>query len=147
MAEKDSYILYDSTSMQIVSPKDRQVLGSRSRISSRELTRASVPGMRMRISDVTVNFEKLGRGEPCSAWRRRSTGSPRTTSVAARAPVNRNSTEHVVQDFWMADEQKGSRQLRSRACTAHAAGSGFGELLTQDGRGAGGWAAASRSRP
>jgi hypothetical protein len=66
MGEKGGYFLYDQSSMMIVSPKDKQIL----KFSFDDLEKGvsalttNTPGMRITISDVAVNFEKLGPGEP-----------------------------------------------------------------------------------
>ncbi len=65
MADKGGYILYDPTSMMIVSPKDKQIL----KFTFADLEKgmsalaANMPGMRISITDVAVHFEKLGPGE------------------------------------------------------------------------------------
>jgi hypothetical protein len=133
MAVKDSYILYDSTSMTVVSPKNRQIVRLSLDTLERELWAASVPGTRVTISDVAVNLEKLGAGEPMLG---RATTRYRITQdfkvAATMAPVSRSSTEHIVQDFWMADEQKGLANPFARLGVFRAGpASGFGELLTR----------------
>lgn len=130
MAVKDSYILYDSTSMTIVAPKNRQIVRLSLESLERGLSGAAVP---VTISDVAVNLEKLGAGEPMLG---RATTRYRITQdykVAAQsASVSRNSTEHVVQDFWMADEQKGLANPFARlGLFRSGTGSGVGELLTR----------------
>ena len=111
MVVKDSYVLYDPTSMTIVSSRNRQI----ARLSldaldtlERELWTASVPAVRVDVSDVSPTFEQLGPGEPMLGM---ATTRYRTTQdykVAAKAAsTTRNGTERIVQEFWMADAQKG----------------------------------------
>ena len=133
MTEKGGYLLYDPASMMIVSPKDRKIL----KFSFEDLEKgmaslANVPGMRVTISDVVVSFEKLGSGGPMLGM---STTKYRLTQdyeIAVTGLVNRNSTEHVVQDLWIADEKKGFANPFARMGQAQVgAGSAFGELMTR----------------
>ena len=134
MTEKGGYILYDPTSMQIVSPKDKQILKFSFEDLEKEMASlANVPGMSVTISDVAVSFEKLGPGEPMLGMATTKYRLTQDYEMTARvALVDRNSTEHVVQDFWMADEKKGFANPFARMGQIHAgAGSAFGELLTR----------------
>ena len=58
-----------------------------------------------------MSFEKLGPGEPLLGM---STTKYRVTQdykLAMKvALMNRNSTEHIVQEYWMADQKKRLRQ-------------------------------------
>jgi hypothetical protein len=132
LSEKGSYVLYDSTSMTIVAPKYRQIVRLSLEHLERELAGPSVPGMRATISDVTVSFEKLGTGEPMLGMATTRYRITQDYKVAAQiAPAKQSSTEHVVQDFWMADQQKGLANPFARLDLFQAGpSSGFGELVT-----------------
>ncbi|HEV7992533.1 MAG TPA: hypothetical protein VGP25_11955 [Gemmatimonadaceae bacterium] len=94
--------------MRIVSPKDKQVLrvgfdDVEKRISA---LAASVPGMKITISDVAVNFEKLGAGEPLLGMATTRYRITQDYTLAAKvAFMNRSTTEHIVQEYWMADQK------------------------------------------
>ncbi|HKH92272.1 MAG TPA: hypothetical protein VKA54_10720 [Gemmatimonadaceae bacterium] len=135
MADKGGYILYDPTSMMIVSPKDKQIL----KFTFEDLEKgmgalaANMPGMRIAITDVAVNFEKLGPGEPLLGM---STTKYRITQdykIAMKvAFMNRNSMEHIVQDFWMADQKSGFSNPFARMGSMRPVGGGaFAELMTK----------------
>ena len=135
MAEKGGYILYDPTSMMIVSPKDKQIL----KFTFDDLEKgmsalaANVPGMRIAITDVAVNFEKLGPGEPLLGM---STTKYRITQdykLAVKvAFVNRNSSEHIVQEYWMADQKSGFSNPFARMGSMRPGGAGaFAELMSK----------------
>lgn len=135
MGEKGGYFLYDPSSMMIVSPKDKQIL----KFTFDDLEKgmsaltANTPGMRITISDVAVHFEELGAGEPLLGM---STTKYRVTQdykVAMKvAFVNRNSTEHIVQDFWMADQKHGFANPFARMGGMRAGGGGaFAELISK----------------
>jgi hypothetical protein len=135
MADKGGYLLYDPTSMMIVSPKDKQIL----KFTFDDLEKgmsalaANVPGMRVSITDVAVNFEKLGPGEPLLGM---STTKFRVTQdykIAMKvAFMNRNSTEHIVQDYWMADQKSGFANPFSRMGSMRPGGAGaFAELMAK----------------
>ena len=135
MAEKGGYILYDPTSMMIVSPKDKQIL----KFTFDDLEKgmsalaANVPGMRIAITDVAVGLEKLGPGEPLLGM---STTRFRVTSdykLAMKvAFMNRNSTEHIVQEYWMADQKSGFANPFARLGSARPVGGGaFAELMSK----------------
>jgi len=135
MADKGGYILYDPTSMMIVSPKDRQIL----KFTFEDLEQgmsalaANVPGMRIAVTDVAVNFEKLGPGEPLLGM---STTKFRVTQdykLAMKvAFVNRNSSEHIVQEYWMADQKSGFANPFARMGGMRPGGGGaFAELMTK----------------
>ena len=135
MGEKGGYFLYDQTSMMIVSPKDKQILkfGFDDLEKGMSAMMANAPGMRINISDVAVNFEKLGPGEPLLGM---STTKYRITQdykIAMKvAFMNRNSTEHIVQDFWMADEKKGFANPFARLGGMRSIGGGaFAELMSK----------------
>jgi hypothetical protein len=135
MGEKGGYFLYDQTSMMIVSPKDKQILkfGFDDLEKGVSAMMANAPGMRIAISDVAVNFEKLGPGEPLLGM---STTKYRITQdykIAMKvAFMNRNSTEHIVQDFWMADEKKGFANPFARMGGMRPVGGGaFSELISK----------------
>jgi hypothetical protein len=135
MGEKGGYFLYDQSSMMLVSPRDKQIL----KFSFDDLEKGvsalttNTPGMRITISDVAVNFESLGAGEPLLGM---STTKYRITQdykLAMKvAFVNRSSTEHVVQDFWMADQKHGFANPFARMGGMRPAGGGaFAELMSK----------------
>ena len=135
MGEKGSYFLYDETSMMIVSTRDKQIL----KFSFDDMEKgmsalaANAPGMRIAITDVAVNLEKLGPGEQLLGM---STTKYRVTQdykLAMKvAFMNRNSTEHIVQDYWMADEKSGFANPFARMGGMRNIGGGaFAELMTK----------------
>src|SRR5215203_2954380 len=134
MADKGGYILYDPTSMMIVSPKDKQIL----KFTFEDIEKgmgalaANVPGMRVSITDVAVNFEKLGPGEPLLGM---STTKFRVTQdykIAMKvAFMNRNSSEHIVQEYWMADQKSGFANPFARMGGMRPGGGAFAELMTK----------------
>jgi hypothetical protein len=135
MADKGGYILYDPTSMMIVNPKEKQIL----KFTFDDLEKgmsalaASMPGMRITISDVAVNFEKLGPGEPLLGM---STTKYRVTQdykLAMKvAFMNRNSTEHIVQEYWMADQKSGFANPFARMGSMRPVGGGaFADLMSK----------------
>ena len=98
----------------------------------RDLAGGGIPGTFVKISDVAVTFEKLGAGEQIIG---RATTKYRITQdykVAATMPLgrSRNSTEHIVQEFWVADEQKGLANPFARLSRS-GPGSGFSEIVTK----------------
>jgi hypothetical protein len=135
MGDKGGYILYDPTSMMIVSPKDKQIL----KFTFEDLEKgmsalaASMPGMRISVTDVAVNFEKLGPGEPLlgmSTTRFRVTQDYKLAMKVAF--MNRNSTEHIVQEYWMADQKSGFANPFARMGNMRPAGAGaFAELMSK----------------
>lgn len=135
MAEKGGYILYDPTAMMIVSPKDKQVI----KFSFDDLEKgmsalaANVPGMRVTISDVAVNFEKLGAGEPLLGMATTKYRVTQDYKIAMKvAFMNRNSTEHIVQEYWMADQKSGFSNPFARMGSMRPGGGGaFAELMTK----------------
>src|SRR5215212_8602789 len=135
MGEKGGYILYDPTSMMIVSPKDKQILKFTFDDVEKGMSAlaANMPGMRIAITDVAVNFEKLGPGESLLGM---STTKYRITQdykIAMKvAFMNRNSTEHIVQDYWMADQKSGFSNPFARMGSMRPIGGGaFAELMTK----------------
>jgi hypothetical protein len=135
MGEKGGYFLYDQTSMMIVSPKEKQIIkfGFDDLEKGMSTMMANAPGLRITISDVTVSFEKLGAGEPLLGM---STTKYRITQdykLAMKvAFMNRNSTEHIVQDYWMADEKKGFANPFARMGGMRPGGGGaFAELMSK----------------
>jgi hypothetical protein len=134
MADKGGYILYDPTSMMIVSPKDKQILKFTFEDIEKSMgALASTPGMRIAITDVAVNFEKLGPGEPLLGM---STTKYRITQdykIAIKvAFMNRNSTERIVQDYWMADQKSGFSNPFARMGSMRPVGGGaFADLMTK----------------
>jgi len=135
MGEKGGYFLYDQTSMMIVSPKEKQILKFTFDDMEKGMSAlaASAPGMRVAITDVAVNFEKLGAGESLLGM---STTRYRVTQdykVAMKvAFMNRNSTEHVVQEYWMADQKSGFANPFARMGGMRSIGGGaFAELMTK----------------
>jgi len=135
MGEKGGYFLYDHTSMMIVSPKDKQILKFTFDDMEKGMSAltASAPGMRITITDVAVNLEQLGPGEPLLGM---STTKFRVTQdykIAMKvAFMNRNSTEHIVQDYWMADPKSGFANPFARMGGARPVGGGaFAELMSK----------------
>jgi len=135
MADKGGYILYDPTSMMIVSPKEKQIL----KFTFDDLEKgmsalaASVPGLRLAVTDVAVNFEPLGPGEPLLGM---STTRFRVTQdykLAMKVAImNRNSTEHIVQEYWMADQKSGFANPFARMGGMRPGGGGaFAELMSK----------------
>jgi len=135
MTEKGGYILYDPTSMMIVSPKDKQILKFNVADMEKGMSAlaANVPGMRITVSDVAVNFEKLGAGESLlgmSTTRYRITQDYKLAMKVAF--VNRNSSEHIVQEYWMADQKSGFANPFARMGGMRPGGGGaFAELMTK----------------
>jgi hypothetical protein len=128
-ADKGAYFLYDPASMMIVSPTDKRIL----KISFEDLDQgisapaANVPSTRMSVSDVVVSVEELGPGAPMLGM---STKKYQITSDYELASADRSSTEHVVQDVWVADEKKGLANPFVRMGQLRiGAGSSSGELL------------------
>ena len=135
MGEKGGYFLYDQTSMMIVSPKDKQILKFTFDDMEKGMSAlaANAPGMRIALTDVAVNLEKLGPGEQVLGM---STTKYRVTQdykLAMKvAFMNRNSTEHIVQDYWMADEKSGFANPFARLGGMRNIGGGaFAELMTK----------------
>ncbi|HEX7978704.1 MAG TPA: hypothetical protein VF461_08895 [Gemmatimonadaceae bacterium] len=133
VTDNGTYILYDPTSMTIVSPKSRQIAKLTLATLEQELSGANMPDMRATISDVAVSSEKLGPGEPMFGMATTKYRITQDYKVAAKtASAKRNSTEHVVRDVWVADEQKGLANPFARLALSRAGSdSGFGELLTR----------------
>jgi hypothetical protein len=135
MGEKGGYFLYDQTSMMMVSPKDKQILKFTFDDMEKGMSAfaAHTPGMRIAVTDVAVNLEKLGPGEQMLGL---STTKYRVTQdykLAMKvAFVNRNSTEHIVQDYWMADEKRGLTNPFARMGGMRTIGGGaFAELMAK----------------
>ena len=135
MGEKGGYFLYDDTSMMIVNPKDKQILKFTFDDMEKGMSAfgSNTPGMRIAITDVAVSVEQLGPGEQLLGM---STTKYRVTQdykVAMKvAFMNRNSTEHIVQDYWMADEKSGFANPFARMGGVRPAGGGaFAELMTK----------------
>ena len=133
MADKGGYILYDPTAMMIVSPKDKQIL----KFTFADLEKgmsavaANMPGMRISITDVAVHFEKLGAGEPLLGMATTKYRITQDYKIAMKvAFMNRNSTEHIVQDYWMADEKAGFANPFARMGSMRPVGGGaFADLI------------------
>jgi hypothetical protein len=93
---------------------------------------ANVPGMRIAVTDVAVNFEKLGSGEPLLGM---STTKFRVTQdykLAMKVAImNRNSSEHIVQEYWMADQKSGFANPFARMGGMRPGGGAFAELMTK----------------
>ena len=135
MGEKGGYFLYDDTSMMIVNPKDKQILKFTFDDMEKGMSAfgSNTPGMRIAITDVAVSVEQLGPGEQLLGM---STTKYRVTQdykLAMKvAFMNRNSTEHIVQDYWMADEKSGFANPFARMGGVRPAGGGaFAELMTK----------------
>jgi hypothetical protein len=133
VAGKDSYILYDSTSLTIVAPRNRQIVRLSLDTLERELSSANTADPRVAITDVAVDFEKLGPGEAMLGLATTRFRITQDYKLAAKTPsVTRSSAEHVVQELWIADEQKGLRNPFARLDVFRAGpGSDVGELLTR----------------
>jgi hypothetical protein len=135
MADKGGYILYDPTSMMIVNPKEKQIL----KFTFEDLEKgmsalaANMPGMRISITDVAVGFEKLGPGEPVLGMATTKYRVTQDYKIAMKvAFMNRNSTEHIVQDYWMADEKAGFANPFARMGSMRPVGGGaFAELMNK----------------
>ena len=135
MADKGGYILYDPTSMMIVNPKEKQIL----KFTFADLEKgmsamaANMPGMRISITDVAVNFEKLGAGEEIIGMATTKYRVTQDYKIAMKvAFMNRNSTERIVQDYWMADEKAGFANPFARMGSMRPVGGGaFAELMTK----------------
>jgi hypothetical protein len=107
VAQKDSYILYDSTSMTIVSPTSRQIVRLPLEHLERALSAARASDAGVEVSDPSVNLEQLGPGEPILGMATTKYRITQDYKVATKgASTTRNSTERIVQDFWMADAPK-----------------------------------------
>jgi hypothetical protein len=111
VAGKGSYILFDSTSMTIVSSRSRQVarlpLDTLDALE-RELSAASGPAARVDVTEVVNNVEQLGPGEPMlgmATTRYRTTQDYKVATQATSA--TRSGTERIVQELWIADAPKG----------------------------------------
>jgi hypothetical protein len=135
MTEKGGYILFDPTAMMIVSPKDKQILrfGVDDMEKSMSALTGNVPGMSIKISDVAVNFEKLGAGEPLLGMATTRYRITQDYKIAMKvAFMNRSSTEHIVQEYWMADQKKGFANPFGRMAGMRPVGGGaFSELITK----------------
>ena len=135
MGEKGGYFLYDQTSMMIVSPKDKQILKFTFDDMEKGMSAlsANMPGMHITITDVAVNFEKLGAGEPVLGMATTKYRVTQDYKLAMKvAFMNRNSTEHIVQDYWMADEKKGFANPFARMGGMRPGGGGaFAELMSK----------------
>jgi len=135
MADKGGYILYDPTSMMIVNPKEKQIL----KFTFEDLEKgmsalaANMPGMRISITDVAVGFEKLGPGEPVLGMATTKYRVTQDYKIAMKvAFMNRNSTEHIVQDYWMADEKAGFANPFARMGSMRPVGGGaFADLMNK----------------
>ena len=75
-------------------------------------SRPTCPACAMRRSATSPSTSRSSaRGEPMLGMATTKYRLTQDYKVATRAAsVSRNSTEHIVQDVWMADEQKGARQ-------------------------------------
>jgi hypothetical protein len=95
--------------MTIVAPRDRQMVRLSRANLERELTGASIPGTVVKISDVAVAFDTLGLGDPMLGMKTTRYRLTEDYKVAAVGPLmqKRNSTEHIVQELWIADEREG----------------------------------------
>ena len=134
LGEKGGYILYDPTSMMIVSTKDKRVVrfGLDDLENGMSQLAANVPGMKITLSDVNVGVEKLGAGESLLGM---STTRYRVTQdykIAMKvAFMNRSSTEHIVQEYWMADQKNGLANPFARMGPMRMGGGGFDELMSK----------------
>jgi hypothetical protein len=133
MADKGGYILYDPTAMMIVSPKDKQIL----KFTFDDLEKgmsalaANMPGMRIAVTDVAVNLEKLGPGESLLGMATTKYRVTQDYKLAMKvAFMNRSSTEHIVQEYWMADQKNGLANPFARMGSMHMGG-GFDELMSK----------------
>jgi hypothetical protein len=135
MAEKGGYILYDPTSMMIVNPKEKQILKFTMADMEKGMNAlaANMPGMRISITDVAVGFEKLGAAEPILGMATTRYRITQDYKLAVKmAFMNRNSTEHIVQDYWMAEQKSGFANPFARMGSMRPVGGGaFAELMTK----------------
>jgi len=107
VALKDMHVLYDSTSMTVVSPRSQQIVLLPLANLEQELSAARAPDTHVDISDTTVNVEALGTGEPISGMATTKYRVTQNYKVATKlASTTRNGTERIVQDFWMTDAPK-----------------------------------------
>jgi hypothetical protein len=134
LGEKGGYILYDPTSMMIVSTKEKQVM----RIGFEDMEKgmgnlaANVPGMRITVTDVNVGVEKLGAGEPLLGMATQRYRVTQDYKIAIKvAFMNRSSTEHIVQEYWMTEPKNGLANPFSRMGAMRLGGGGFDELMTK----------------
>ena len=133
MGEQGTYILYDPTSMLMVSPKEKRVV----RFGIDDLEKgmgqlANVPGMRLAISDVKVGLEKLGPGEPLLGMSTTKYRMTQDYKIAIKvAFMNRSSTEHIVQEYWMAEPKGGLANPFARMGAMRLGGGGFDELMSK----------------
>jgi len=133
VSAKDSYILYDTTSMTIVAPRDRQMVRLSLEHLERDLGGGSIPGRFVKISDAAVAFDTLGAGESMLGMRTTRYRLTQDYKVAALGPrmKTRNSTEHIVHELWIADEQQGLANPFVRLSLYRAGpGSGATDVLT-----------------
>ena len=135
MTDKGGYILYDPQAMMIVSPKDKQVIrmGFDDMEKGMAALAANVPGMSIRISDVSVNLEKLGAGESMHGMATTRYRLTQDYKIAMKvAFMNRSSTEQIVQEYWMADRKAGFDNPFARMAGMRPVGAGaFAELMTK----------------
>lgn len=135
MTEKGGYILYDPTAMMIVSPKDKQILrfGMDDMEKSMSSLSANVPGMNIKISDVAVSFDKLGAGETLLGMPTTRYRITQDYKIAMKvAFMNRSSTEHIVQEYWMTDQKTGFANPFARMGGMRPVGGGaFAELIAK----------------
>lgn len=135
LAEKGGYILFDEQAMMIVSPKEKKIMriGVGDAEQGMGQLAANVPGMRMTVSDVAVNLEKLGAGEPMFGMATTRYRLTQDYKIAVKvAFINRASTEHIVQDFWVADTKLALANPFGRMGTPRIGGTGaFSELMTK----------------
>jgi hypothetical protein len=120
--------------MMIVSTKDKQVVrfGFDDLEKGMSQLAANVPGMKITLSDVNVGVEKLGGGESLlgmSTTRYRVTQDYKIGMKVAF--MNRSSTEHIVQEYWMADQKNGLANPFARMGSMRMGGGGFDELMSK----------------
>jgi hypothetical protein len=89
--------------------------------------------MRIAITDVAVGFEKLGPGESLLGMATTRYRITQDYKLAMKvAFMNRNSTEHIVQEYWMADQKRGFANPFARLGSARPGGGGaFAELMAR----------------
>ena len=134
MGEKGGYILYDPTSMMIVSTKDKKVVrfGFDDLESGMGQLAANVPGMRITVTDVNVGVEKLGAGEPLLGMATTRYRLTQDYKIAIKvAFMNRGSTEHIVQEYWMAEPKNGLANPFARMGAMRVGGGALDELMTK----------------
>ncbi|MEO6526766.1 MAG: hypothetical protein ABIP93_09100 [Gemmatimonadaceae bacterium] len=134
MGEKGGYILYDANSMMMVSTKDKKIVrfGFDDMEKGMGQVTANVPGMRMGVTDVNVGIEKLGPGEPLLGMATTRYRITQDYKIAIKvAFMNRSSTEHIIQEYWMAEPKRGLANPFARMGGMRMGLGGLDELMAK----------------